>query len=128
MTGSCATSAPGPTGSRRWTSCWKTSNRRRNVMAPATSKGTAKVTLPSEEEILIAREFDAPKHLVYAAYTTPELVKQWFGGQRGEVTECETDLRVGGRWRYVMVAHGQFEVAFHGEYPRSCRTSGSSQP
>jgi len=95
---------------------WKTSNRRRMVMAAATNKRAVKVTLPSEEEILIEREFDAPKHLVYTAYTTPELVKRWWAGQRGEVTECEIDLCVGGRWRYVMVAHGQFEVAFHGEY------------
>lgn len=85
-------------------------------MVQAASKRTAKVTLPSDEEILIEREFDAPKHLVYAAYTTPELVKRWWAGQRGEVTECEIHLRVGGRWRYVMLAHGQFEVAFHGEY------------
>jgi uncharacterized protein YndB with AHSA1/START domain len=85
-------------------------------MAAAMSKGKVKVTLPSDEEILIEREFDAPRHLVYTAYTTPELVKRWWAGQRGEVTECEIDLRVGGRWRYVMLAHGQFEVAFHGEY------------
>jgi uncharacterized protein YndB with AHSA1/START domain len=86
------------------------------VMAAATRKGTVKVTLPSDEEILIEREFDASAHLVYTAYTTPELVKRWWAGQRGEVTECEIDLRVGGLWRYVMVAHGSFEVAFHGEY------------
>ncbi len=85
-------------------------------MAPATSKGTVKVTIPSDEEILIEREFDAPAHLVYTAYTTPELVRRWWAGQRGEVTECEIDLRVGGRWRYVMLAHGSFVVAFHGEY------------
>ncbi len=85
-------------------------------MTAGTSKKTARVTLPSESEILIEREFDAPRHLVYAAYTTPDLVKRWWAGQRGEVTECEIDLRVGGRWRYVMIAHGQFEVAFNGEY------------
>ena len=85
-------------------------------MEAATSKAAVKVTLPSDEEILSEREFDAPKHFVYTAYTTPDLVKRWFAGQRGVVTECEIDLRVGGRWRYVMLAHGQFEVAFHGEY------------
>ena len=81
-----------------------------------TSSGTAKVTLPTDEQILITREFDAPKQLVYRAWTTPELVKRWWSGQRGEVTIAEIDLRVGGRWRYVMVATGGFEVAFHGEY------------
>lgn len=85
-------------------------------MAQATSKERAKVTLPSDQEILIERGFDAPKDLLYTAYTSPELVKRWWAGQRGEVTECEIDLRVGGQWRYVMLAHGQFEVAFHGEY------------
>ncbi len=85
-------------------------------MAAATGNGTAKVTLPTDEQILIEREFDAPKHLVYKAYTTPELVTRWWAGQRGEVTTCDIDLRVGGAWRYVMLAHGEFEVAFHGEY------------
>jgi uncharacterized protein YndB with AHSA1/START domain len=81
-----------------------------------TSSGTARVTLPADEQILITREFDAPKHLVYRAWTTPELVRRWWSGERGEVTSAEIDLRVGGMWRYVMVAHGGFEVAFHGEY------------
>ena len=81
-----------------------------------TSSGTATVTLPTDEQILITREFDAPKHLVYEAWTTPELVKRWWSGQRGEVTSAEIDLRVGGMWRYVMDAAGGFEVAFHGEY------------
>ncbi len=80
------------------------------------SSGTATVTLPTDERILITREFDAPKHLVYKAYITPELVKQWWSGHRGAVTSAEIDLRVGGTWRYVMIATGGFEVAFHGEY------------
>jgi uncharacterized protein YndB with AHSA1/START domain len=81
-----------------------------------TSSGTAKVTLPSDEQILITREFDAPRHLVYEAYTTPELVRRWWHANRGEMTTCEIDLRVGGTWRYAMVAHGGPEVAFHGAY------------
>src|SRR5512134_3291527 len=82
----------------------------------ATSSRAATVTLPTDEQILIRREFDAPKDLVYKAYTTPELVRRWWSAKRGEVTTCEIDLRVGGAWRYVMVADGGFEVAFHGEY------------
>jgi uncharacterized protein YndB with AHSA1/START domain len=82
----------------------------------ATSSGTAKVTLPTDEQILIKREFDAPKHLVYKAWTTPELVKRWWNAKRGEVTIAEIDLRVGGTWRYVMVADGGIEVGFHGEF------------
>jgi uncharacterized protein YndB with AHSA1/START domain len=82
-----------------------------------TSSGTAAVTLPTDEQILITREFDAPKHLVYKAWTTPELVKRWWGANRGEVTSAEIDLRVGGTWRYVAVTtDGGVEVAFHGEY------------
>jgi uncharacterized protein YndB with AHSA1/START domain len=82
----------------------------------ATSSGTAKVTLPTDEQILITREFDAPRHLVYRAWTTPELVLRWWSGQRGEMKIADINLRVGGTWRYVMVAEGGFEVAFHGEY------------
>jgi len=81
-----------------------------------TSSGTATVTLPTDGQILITREFDAPKHLVYRAWTTPELVRRWWNANRGEVTIAEVDLRVGGVWRYVMVADGGFELAFHGEY------------
>jgi uncharacterized protein YndB with AHSA1/START domain len=81
-----------------------------------TSKGRATVTLPTDEQILIEREFDGPKHLLYKAYTTPELVKRWWHAKRGEVTLVEIDLRVGGRWRYVMVASDGTEVGFHGEY------------
>jgi uncharacterized protein YndB with AHSA1/START domain len=81
-----------------------------------TSSGTAKVTLPSDDQILITREFDAPRELVFKAWTTPELVARWWAGERGKVTSIEIDLRVGGTWRYVMEANEGFEVAFHGEY------------
>jgi uncharacterized protein YndB with AHSA1/START domain len=74
------------------------------------------VSLPTDEQILIEREFDAPRELVFKAYTTPELVRRWWHAKRGEMTECEIDLRVGGGWRYVMTARDGFEVAFHGEY------------
>src|ERR1700704_2748815 len=97
-------------------SCWTTSSRRRKEMVVVTSSGTATLTLPTDEQILITREFDAPKHLVYKAWITPELVKRWWHAKRGEVTVVEIDLRVGGKWRYVMVADGGFEVGFHGEY------------
>ncbi len=85
-------------------------------METVTSSNSATVTLPTDEQILITREFDAPRHLVYKAYTTPELVKRWWSGKRGEMTLAEIDLRVGGAWRYVMIAQGGFEVGFHGEF------------
>jgi uncharacterized protein YndB with AHSA1/START domain len=81
-----------------------------------TSSRRATVTLPTDEQILITREFDAPRHLVFKAYTTPELVRRWWHANRGEMTLCEIDLRVGGRWRYVMAACSGPEVGFHGEY------------
>ena len=80
------------------------------------SSGTAVVTLPTDTQILITRTFAAPRHLVFKAMTTPELIKRWWGGDRGEVTSAEVDLRVGGKWRNVMTANQGFEVAFHGEY------------
>ncbi|HEV2888585.1 MAG TPA: SRPBCC family protein [Jatrophihabitans sp.] len=85
-------------------------------MTAGTSSGTAVVTLPTETQILITREFDAPRHLVYRAWTTPELVRRWWYAERGEMTAVEIDLRVGGRWRFVMVTPSGLEVAFHGEY------------
>jgi uncharacterized protein YndB with AHSA1/START domain len=81
-----------------------------------TSNTRAKVTLPADDQILITREFDAPRHLVYRAYTTPDLVRRWWHANRGEMTLCEIDLRVGGQWRYVMSACDGPEVGFHGEY------------
>jgi uncharacterized protein YndB with AHSA1/START domain len=83
---------------------------------PLTSSGTAKVSLPTDDQILITREFNAPRHLVWKAWTTPELVKRWWHANRGEVTVAEIDLRVGGTWRYVSLTPDGVEVAFHGEY------------
>lgn len=81
------------------------------------TKQSAKVTLPSDTQILITRDFAAPKHLVYRAYTTPELVEQWWHADRGDDCHCEIDLRVGGTWRYTMTAKsGGFPVNFHGEF------------
>jgi uncharacterized protein YndB with AHSA1/START domain len=82
----------------------------------AVTTGTAKVTLPSDRQILITREFDAPRHLVYRAWTTPELVERWWAGQQGKLRIVEIDLRVGGRWRYVMDHDEGPEVAFHGVF------------
>jgi len=82
----------------------------------ATSSRSATLTLPTDDQILITREFDAPRHLVYRAITEPELVRRWWHAKRGVMTVCEIDLRVGGRWRYAMDAHNGMGVAFHGEF------------
>lgn len=77
----------------------------------------ATVTLPSPEQIRITREFNAPPHLVYRAWTTPDLVRRWWTGGQDVVTSIEIDLRPGGTWRYAMAADdGEEEVAFSGEY------------
>jgi uncharacterized protein YndB with AHSA1/START domain len=81
-----------------------------------TSSRTAVVSTPTDTQILITREFDAPKHLVYKACTTPELIARWWTAKRGSMTTCDVDLRVGGTWRFVMVADDGTEVGFHGEY------------
>ncbi|HEY6398632.1 MAG TPA: SRPBCC family protein [Solirubrobacteraceae bacterium] len=82
----------------------------------ASNKKATTVTLPTDEQILITREFNAPRHLVYRAWTTPELVERWWHANRGKVTQVAIDLRVGGNWRYVMITDGGVEVGFHGQY------------
>jgi uncharacterized protein YndB with AHSA1/START domain len=78
--------------------------------------GSATITLPSDREILITRQFDAPAAAVFKAWTTPELVRQWWGFETSEWLVCEIDLREGGTWRYVTREEGGFEVGFHGEF------------
>jgi len=85
-------------------------------MVTVTSRGTAVVTLPTDTQIKIVREFNASRRLVYKAYTTPALIKRWWGAKRGEVTVAEVDLRVGGKWRYVSVTSDGLDVGFHGEF------------
>ena len=85
-------------------------------MEAMTHSGKAEVTLPADDQIKVVREFDAPANLVYRAVTEPELVRRWWGAQRGAMTVAEIDLRVGGKWRYVMDASTGQEVGFHGEF------------
>ncbi len=76
------------------------------------------VSLPSPTEILIERDFDAPLPLVFAAFTRPDLVRQWLTGPDGwTMPVCEIDLRVGGRYRYVWAnaARGQ-QMGLGGEF------------
>ena len=85
-------------------------------MEAMTHSGKAEVTLPTDDQIKVVREFDAPANLVYRAVTEPALVKRWWGAQRGAMTVAEIDLRVGGKWRYVMDASNGQEIGFHGEF------------
>lgn len=78
--------------------------------------GSAEVTLPSDTEILITREFDAPAELVFDVWTTPEHVRNWWGWETDPMTVCEIDLRVGGRYRYVSLNEEHGEIEFYGEF------------
>lgn len=78
--------------------------------------GSAKLTLPSDTEILITREFDAPAELVFDVWTTPEHVRNWWGWETDPMTVCEIDLRVGGKWHFVAINEDYGEVDFYGEY------------
>ncbi|NYG07989.1 uncharacterized protein YndB with AHSA1/START domain [Phycicoccus badiiscoriae] len=83
--------------------------------AAAETHQRATVT-PQGAQMVITRTFAAPAALVYEAMTTPEHIRQWWGAGHGEVTICEVDLRVGGRWHYAQVTPGGEEVSFSGEY------------
>jgi len=79
--------------------------------------GKLKVTTPSDREVAMTREFDAPRRLVWAAYTKPELMKRWGGGPPGhKLLVCEIDLRVGGRWRWVVEAPDGSKMGLGGRY------------
>ncbi|HEX3618147.1 MAG TPA: SRPBCC family protein [Solirubrobacteraceae bacterium] len=81
-----------------------------------TTSGSAKVTLPAPDQILIEREFAAPASMVWRVLTEPDLVRRWWHAKRGEITTCEIDLRVGGTWRYAMRPFNGKEFAFYGEF------------
>ena len=78
--------------------------------------GSATVELPTDTQILITRRFDAPASLVFTALTTPEHVRRWWGWSSSEMIVCDIDLRVGGRWRYVVRDEHGSEFGWHGEY------------
>jgi uncharacterized protein YndB with AHSA1/START domain len=78
--------------------------------------GGLSVTTPTDREIVLARTFDAPRHLVFAALTTPELLVRWFGARGWNLVTCEVDLRVGGAWRFVSRGPRGQEMAHGGVY------------
>lgn len=81
-----------------------------------TNQNTATITMPSDTEIVIERTFNAPARLVFEAWTKPEHVRQWYGLKPLTMTVCEIDLRVGGKWRYVLQSPDGSEHGFSGEY------------
>ena len=79
-------------------------------------KHSLKVEARGEREIVMTRAFEAPRQLVFDAFTKPELLKRWLYGPEGwTLAVCEIDLRVGGRYRYVWKGHGT-EMGMGGVY------------
>ena len=79
--------------------------------------GSLKITTPSDREIAMTRVFDAPRRLVYEAYTKPELLKRWLGVHNGwTLAVCEIDLKVGGTYRYVWRHPDGMEMGMRGVY------------
>src|SRR5437879_13654195 len=78
--------------------------------------GTLKVTTPTDREIVLTRVFDAPRRLVFDAFSKPELLKRWFGPRGWSLVVCEVDLRVGGGFRFVLRGHDGTEMAMRGVY------------
>jgi len=74
------------------------------------------IITPSDLEIALTRDFDAPRALVWDMFTRPEHVRQWWGHGHLEVTVCEIDLRVGGAYRYAGRTPDGAEIPFRGVY------------
>ena len=75
-----------------------------------------KVTTPSEREIATERVFDAPRERVFAAYTDPELIPEWWGPRGTTTIVDQMDVRPGGQWRFVHRNDDGSETAFRGTY------------
>lgn len=78
--------------------------------------GTLKVTLQGANEIVMTRIFDAPRQLVYDAFSKPELLKRWFGPRGWSLSVCEVDLRIGGGFRFVLDGHSGHKLGMRGVY------------
>ena len=78
--------------------------------------GTLHVTMPTDREIVMTRVFDAPRHLIWDAFTKPELLKRWFGPRGWSLVVCEVDLKVGGGFRFVLRGPDGVEMGMRGVY------------
>src|SRR5678815_3896394 len=78
--------------------------------------GTVKVTTPSDCEIVLTRVFDAPRQLVFEAFSKPELLKRWFGPRGWSLVVCEVDFRVGGGFRFVLRGPDGSQMGMRGVY------------
>ena len=87
--------------------------------------GTLQVTTPTDREIVLTRVFDAPRDLVWEAFTQPELLKKWFGPRGWSLSVCDVDLRVGGGFRFVMRGPEGQEMGMRGIYRELSRPARS---
>ena len=78
--------------------------------------GTLQVTMPTDTEIVLTRVFDAPRHMVYDAFSKPELLKRWFGPHGWSLVTCEVDHRVGGGFRFVLEGPNGQRMGMRGVY------------
>ena len=77
---------------------------------------TLTVTTPSDREIVLRRDFAAPRRLVFDALTRPEMLTRWYGARGWNLVDCQVDLRVGGAWRFVSRGPGGARMAQRGVY------------
>jgi uncharacterized protein YndB with AHSA1/START domain len=78
--------------------------------------GAASIEYPSELEILLTRDFEAPIELVFDVLTKQEHVRKWFAPFEHQMTVCSIDLRVGGNYHMVFVTEDGTECSFRGTY------------
>jgi uncharacterized protein YndB with AHSA1/START domain len=78
--------------------------------------GTLKVSTPTESEIVLRRVFDAPRELVFDAFTQPELLRRWFGPRGWELDVCEVNLKGGGGFRFVLRGPGGRQMGMRGRW------------
>jgi uncharacterized protein YndB with AHSA1/START domain len=87
--------------------------------------GSLKVTTPTDREIVLTRVFDAARHMIWDAFTKPELLKRWFGPRGWSLVVCEVDLRVGGGFRFVLRGPDGREMGIRGVYREIVRPERS---
>jgi uncharacterized protein YndB with AHSA1/START domain len=78
--------------------------------------GTLQVTTPTDREIVLTRVFDAPRQMVFDAFSKPELLKRWFGPRGWSLEVCEVDLKVGGGFRFVLQGPDGKKMGMRGVY------------
>jgi uncharacterized protein YndB with AHSA1/START domain len=81
-----------------------------------TNTGTLELTTPSDREVAMTRVFDAPRTLVFEAWTKPDLLKRWLLAPGRTLEICEINLTIGGAFRFVWRGPGKRDVGMHGVY------------